>query len=141
MTLVEGTTDPLWALVTLPFWIVLAKVEGLYDADHPKIWHRTTDEALAIFHWVTLSVAGTLFFIRALPDETVTVEAAAAMYFTALGAAFVFRSAARALWRGLVPPERALVLGAVGSPTRCGANWRSNPVTIWCWARTAARWP
>jgi exopolysaccharide biosynthesis polyprenyl glycosylphosphotransferase len=111
MTLVEGTTDPVWALLTLPLWMVLAKVEGLYDADHPKIWHRTTDEAPAIFHWVTLSVAGTLFFIRALPDETLTVEAAGALYFTALGGAFLLRAGARALWRRLVPPERALVLG------------------------------
>jgi exopolysaccharide biosynthesis polyprenyl glycosylphosphotransferase len=111
MTLVEGTTDPLWALITLPFWTVLAKVEGLYDADHPKIWHRTTDEAPAIFHWITLSTAGTLFFIRALPEETLTVEAAAAMYFAALAGAFVLRAGARALWRGLVSPERALVLG------------------------------
>ena len=111
-TLVEGTSDPLWALATLPFWMLLAKAEGLYDADHPKIWHRTTDEAVAIFHWITLSVAGTLFFMRALPDETVTVEAAGAMYFTALGSAFVLRFVARAVWRGLVPPERALVLGS-----------------------------
>ena len=58
MTLVEGTTDPLWVLPTLPLWIVIAKFEGLYDADHPRIWHLTTDEVPAIFHWVTLSVAG-----------------------------------------------------------------------------------
>ena len=112
MTLVEGTTDPLWSLFTLPGWMVLAKIEGLYDADHPKIWHRTTDEAAAIFHWVTLSAAGTLFFMRALPEETVTVEAAGAMYFTALISAFCLRAAARALWRGLVTPERALVIGS-----------------------------
>jgi exopolysaccharide biosynthesis polyprenyl glycosylphosphotransferase len=111
MTLVEGTTDPLWALITLPVWTVVAKVEGLYDADHPKIWHRTTDEAAAIFHWVTLCAAGTLFFIRALPDETLTVQAAGAFYFTALGGAFVLRAGARALWRSLVSAERALVLG------------------------------
>ena len=111
MVLVEGTSDPLWALLTLPFWILLAKAEGIYDADHPKIWHRTSDETWGIFHWVTLSVAGTLFFIRALPDVTLTVEAAGAMYFTALGGAFVLRATARAVWRGLVPPERAVVLG------------------------------
>ena len=111
-TIVEGTTDPLWVLCTLPFWSVLAKIEGLYDADHPKIWHRTTDEAAPIFHWVTLSVAGMLFFIRVLPEETMTVEAAAAMYLTALGGAFALRAAARGLWRGLVPPERAVVLGS-----------------------------
>ncbi len=112
MTLIEGTTDPLWGLITLPLWLVVAKMEGLYDADHPKIWHLTVDEAPAIFHWVTLSVAGTLFFIRALPDETLTVESAVALYVAALVSAFALRAAARAIWRRRVPPERALVLGS-----------------------------
>ena len=56
-------------------------------------------------------MAATLFFIRALPDETVTVPGAATMYFTALVSAFALRSAARGLWRQTVAPERALVLG------------------------------
>jgi exopolysaccharide biosynthesis polyprenyl glycosylphosphotransferase len=111
MTLVEGTTDPLWVLPTVPLWFVVAKMEGLYDADHPRIWHLTTDEVPAIFHWVTLSVAGSLFFIRALPDETITLESALTMYLVILGAAFVLRPVARAIWRRRVPPERALVLG------------------------------
>jgi exopolysaccharide biosynthesis polyprenyl glycosylphosphotransferase len=110
-TLVEGSTDPLWALPTLPLWVIVAKMEGLYDADHPRIWHLTTDEAPAILHWVTLSVAASLFFIRALPNETITVESAITLYVAALGSAFVLRSAARAIWRRRVPPERALVLG------------------------------
>jgi exopolysaccharide biosynthesis polyprenyl glycosylphosphotransferase len=112
MTLVEGTSDPLWALATLPGWLILSKAEGLYDNDHPKIWHLTTDEAPAIFHWITLSVAGTLLFIRALPDETITMESAAALYFTALGSAFAFRAVARCVWRCRVSPERALVIGS-----------------------------
>jgi exopolysaccharide biosynthesis polyprenyl glycosylphosphotransferase len=111
MTAAEGTTDPLWALLTLPGWMLVAKMEGLYDADHPKIWHLTSDEAAAIFHWITLSVAGTLFFIRALPEETITVETAFALYASALAGAFLLRTAARAIWRRRVPPERALVLG------------------------------
>jgi exopolysaccharide biosynthesis polyprenyl glycosylphosphotransferase len=111
MTLVEGTTDPLAALAALPLWLLVAKLEGLYDTDHPKIWHLTTDEAPAIFHWVTLSVAATLFYIRALPDVTLTVESAGALYTTALGSAFLLRAGARAIWRHAVPPERALVLG------------------------------
>jgi exopolysaccharide biosynthesis polyprenyl glycosylphosphotransferase len=111
MTLVEGTTDPLWVLPTLPLWVLAAKIEGLYDADHPRIWHLTTDEAPAIFHWITLSVAGSLFFIRALPDETIRLESAFTFYVVALAAAFLLRSAARAIWRRRVPPEKALVLG------------------------------
>jgi exopolysaccharide biosynthesis polyprenyl glycosylphosphotransferase len=110
-TLVEGSTDPLWGIVMLPAWVFLAKFEGLYDTDQPRIWHLTTDEAPAIFHWVTLSVAGSLFFIRALPDETIMVQSALAFYVAALAAAFILRSTARALWRRRVPPERALVLG------------------------------
>ena len=112
MTLVEGTLDPLWALTTLPLWLVVAKLEGLYDADHPKIWHLTSDEAPAIFHWITLSVAGTLFLIRALPDVTLTVWSASSLYFVALGSAFSLRAATRSLWRRMVSPERALVLGS-----------------------------
>jgi exopolysaccharide biosynthesis polyprenyl glycosylphosphotransferase len=112
MTLVEGTTGPLWALATLPLWVVIAKLEGLYDADHPKIWHLTADEVPAVFHWVTLSVAGTLFLIRALPDVTLTVYSATTLYVVALASAYCLRAAARALWRRLVPPERALVLGS-----------------------------
>ena len=112
MTVVEGTKDPLWALVALPGWILVAKLEDLYDADHPKIWHLTLDEAQDIFHWITLSVAATLFFIRALPDVTLTVDSAIALYVTALAAAFLLRAAARAIWRRMVPPEQALVLGS-----------------------------
>jgi exopolysaccharide biosynthesis polyprenyl glycosylphosphotransferase len=110
-TLVEGTSDPLWALLAYPLWIFLAKVEGLYDADHPKIWHLTTDEAPALFHWATLSAAGTLFYIRALETQTITLESAATMWLVALAGAFFFRAIARAIWRGLVTPERALVIG------------------------------
>ena len=112
MTLVEGTSDPLWALAMLPLWAFLAKFEGLYDSDHPRIWHLTSDEARNVFHWVTLSTAGTLFFLRALPDETITVESAAALLLVALATAFPLRSCARAIWRGSVPAERALVLGS-----------------------------
>ena len=112
MVIVEGTRDPVWGLLMLPVWVGVAKIEGLYDADQPKIWHLTTDEAPAILHWIVLSVAATLFFIRALPSETLTMESAIALFVVALGSAFLLRAAARAVWRGLVAPERALVLGS-----------------------------
>jgi exopolysaccharide biosynthesis polyprenyl glycosylphosphotransferase len=111
-TVVEGTTDPLTALIALPAWLLVAKMEGLYDTDHPKIWHLTSDEASGIFHWITLSVAGTLLFIRGLPDVTIRLESAFTFYVVALGSAFVLRALARALWRRRVAPERAMVLGS-----------------------------
>ena len=112
MTLAEGTTDPLWALAALPLWVFVAKLEGLYDNDHPRIWHLTSDEARAIFHWVTLSAVGTLFFIRVLPDVTIIVSSAAVLWVSAMATAIPLRAGARAIWRGTAPEERALVLGS-----------------------------
>src|SRR5215207_8023676 len=54
-----------WLLAFLPVWILLAKLAGLYDADHRAMRHLTVDEAPAIFAWgvvgtVTASLLGGL---------------------------------------------------------------------------------
>ena len=100
----EGSSDPLYGLVVYPLWIFLAKAEGLYDADHPKIWHRTTDEATALFHWATLSAAATLLPPRA-PGRDHHRGGRGHLWFTALVGAFIYRAVARAAWRTLVTPS------------------------------------
>jgi exopolysaccharide biosynthesis polyprenyl glycosylphosphotransferase len=41
-------------LATLPIWIVVAKLYGLYDRDEERADHSTTDELIAVFHLVTV---------------------------------------------------------------------------------------
>ncbi len=41
----------IWMLAFLPVWILLAKLAGLYDADHRAMRHLTVDEAPAIIAW------------------------------------------------------------------------------------------
>jgi len=41
---------------TLPFWIVAAKLYGLYDQDEERASHSTTDEFVSVFHLVTVAV-------------------------------------------------------------------------------------
>ena len=41
----------IWLLAFLPVWILLAKLAGLYDADHRAMRHLTVDEAPAILAW------------------------------------------------------------------------------------------
>ena len=53
-------------LATLPVWIVLAKVYGLYDQDEERTHHPTTDDFIGVFHVVTVGTwvfygAGRLF--------------------------------------------------------------------------------
>ena len=45
-----------WALLmtTLPGWIVLARLYGLYDRDEERTHHPTTDDLAGVFHLVTV---------------------------------------------------------------------------------------
>jgi exopolysaccharide biosynthesis polyprenyl glycosylphosphotransferase len=110
---VEGHNFVLWALALLPLWLLLAKIEGLYDRDQPKIWYLTIDEAPALVHWITVSVAATSLIMAAvLEDGWLSAKGAALMWLVALVAAVATRSTARNLWRRMVPPERGLVIGS-----------------------------
>jgi exopolysaccharide biosynthesis polyprenyl glycosylphosphotransferase len=57
----QGAADrlnPLTELVvffaTLPCWVVVAKLHGLYDRDEEQADHSTTDDIVGVFHLVTL---------------------------------------------------------------------------------------
>jgi exopolysaccharide biosynthesis polyprenyl glycosylphosphotransferase len=49
-------------LVTLPAWVLLARVHGLYDRDQERASHSTLDELVGVFHLVTV---GTFLFFAA----------------------------------------------------------------------------
>ena len=66
---VEGHNAALWAIALLPVWLLLAKIEGLYDRDQPKIWYLTIDEVPGLIHWITVSVAATSLIMAAFMDK------------------------------------------------------------------------
>jgi len=43
-------------ILTLPCWVLVAKLHGLYQRDHERTDHSTTDEVVGIFHLVTIGV-------------------------------------------------------------------------------------
>ena len=47
----------IWFVAFLPVWVLVAKLAGLYDADHRAMRHLTVDEAAAICAW---GVVGTV---------------------------------------------------------------------------------
>jgi exopolysaccharide biosynthesis polyprenyl glycosylphosphotransferase len=110
-----ASDDPatvLWAATASPpIWILLAKVQGLYDADHRRLRHLTTDEIPSIFMWVTLSVGATALLLSLAGVPGLDGVAATAMWLAAFVAAVALRAVARGLWRRLVPQEDTLVLG------------------------------
>jgi exopolysaccharide biosynthesis polyprenyl glycosylphosphotransferase len=55
-------TEVLLFLVTLPLWVVAAKVYGLYDRDEERADHSTADDLAGLFHLITV---GTWFLFAA----------------------------------------------------------------------------
>ena len=87
--------------------VLLAKLFGLYDADHRAIRHLTIDEVPTLAVWVGTVVAGLAILI---PGNSVSWELLFSLIF-ALVADGLGRSAARAVWRRNTSRERTLVVG------------------------------
>src|SRR3954447_24506972 len=49
--------DLFWMVLFSPAWVIVVKLQGLYDNDHRRLRHSTLDELSAL---VTASVLGTL---------------------------------------------------------------------------------
>ncbi len=109
--LTEGTSL-LWTAALLPVWLVLAKLHGLYDMDHRVLRHLTVDELPSLTAWATTSTAAHVAVIATFTQEAITASSAIAFWLMVLALAVLGRSAARAAWRRIVPPERAVLVGS-----------------------------
>jgi exopolysaccharide biosynthesis polyprenyl glycosylphosphotransferase len=102
------------AVVTVAFvpgWLVVAKICGLYDRDHRSLRYLTVDELSRIAGLALGGTAALTAVLLAFGREELLAEDRLKLWVLIAGAAFAARVAARAAWRRLVPPERALILG------------------------------
>src|SRR6476659_8023469 len=95
---VRGSIHPstfFWALVFSPVWVLVAKLDGLYDNDHRRIRHSTVDELPGLL-WTcvlsTLLICGLLSFS---PAPGLGTQNAILVAVVALGLAVLLRGAAR----------------------------------------------
>jgi exopolysaccharide biosynthesis polyprenyl glycosylphosphotransferase len=95
----------------LPLSILLAKLVGLYDADHRVLRHLTVDELSRIFVWTMLTLGASLLVVDASGELRTSVAWVLASWLAFLVAVTVMRALARALWRHVTPRARAVVIG------------------------------
>jgi exopolysaccharide biosynthesis polyprenyl glycosylphosphotransferase len=110
--LTGGLAGLVWALLSLPLWVLTAKLFGLYDRDHRALRHTTLDELgiLAVWMGSMLLVLAWLappLTPLAAPGEA-SIGLACAVGFISVGLA---RGFGRWAWRRAVTPERCLVIG------------------------------
>jgi len=101
-----------WATLFSPSWILVLKLNGLYDNDHRRIRHSTLDELPAL---VSASVVGVLVLDGLLaisPVGPLSPASAIAIGVGTLGGSFVLRGTLRFLWHRLTPVGTGIVIGS-----------------------------
>ena len=78
LSLVLPPERAIWILAFLPVWILVAKLAGLYDADHRAMRHLTVDEAPAIIAWGAIGTVAVGLLGGLTPAGTLDVGEVAA---------------------------------------------------------------
>jgi exopolysaccharide biosynthesis polyprenyl glycosylphosphotransferase len=101
----------IWMVAFLPVWILIAKLAGLYDADHRAMRHLTVDEAPAIVAWGVIGAVAVSLLGDVTPAESLDAVELALVATITIVADFALRVAARAAWRASTLPEHVLIVG------------------------------
>jgi lipopolysaccharide/colanic/teichoic acid biosynthesis glycosyltransferase len=104
----------IWILAWLPVWILIAKLAGLYDADHRALRHLTVDEAPTIAAWGAIGSVAAALLGGLTPAGALSIEELALVAGITVAADVVLRVCARAAWRASTPKERVLIVGGGG---------------------------
>lgn len=124
----------LYGLITLPAWVVLFKLYGLYERDAKRLSHSTLDDLPSLFHGVLLGcLLLWCWFAVVAPAKLMF---AAILTFGGLAMALVLagRALTRASFLRLVSPERVLLIGtgkasgALIEKMRAKASLRLEPI-------------
>jgi exopolysaccharide biosynthesis polyprenyl glycosylphosphotransferase len=124
----------LYGMLTLPAWVVLFKVYGLYERDAKRLSHSTLDDLPAMFHALLLGcLLMWCWFVVAAPAKLV-FSAILVFAALALGLVLTGRLLARAAFVRLASPERVLLIGtgrasgALIEKMRATASLRLEPI-------------
>ena len=86
-------------LLTIPIWVVLAKVYGLYERDEERPTHTTVDDLVGVFNLVTVGVWAIAVGAWATKWATPEFGRLAFFWATAIALLVIARSTARGIVR------------------------------------------
>jgi exopolysaccharide biosynthesis polyprenyl glycosylphosphotransferase len=107
----SGASGAFLLVLSAPVWIVIGKLVGLYDRDHRTMRHLTVEELPWIFVWALGGTAVLTFLLAPFPGLDLTSHDRLFIWGAVLVLGFVFRGAARIVWRRITPLEQILIVG------------------------------
>jgi exopolysaccharide biosynthesis polyprenyl glycosylphosphotransferase len=100
-------------LGTLPCWVILAKLHGLYRSDLEQTDHSTADDVVSVFHLVTLGVWILLVATTIFGRPSLSIYALITFWFLAVGIMPLGRVVARRLCKQAhAYQQNTLIVGA-----------------------------
>jgi exopolysaccharide biosynthesis polyprenyl glycosylphosphotransferase len=100
------------ALLTLPLWLGLFKLYGLYDRDAKRISHSTIDDLPHLIHALVLGSLGLWLFTKVALPHRLELAQGAAFFFGVLALILTGRTAVRSAVAPRVARDRVLLIGA-----------------------------
>ena len=105
--------DFLACMATLPLWIVIARLYHLYDQDEERTHHPTTDDAVGVFHLVTIGTWVMYVGLTATGFAHPTMTKAVLLWAAAIIGITLTRTAARSYCRrSPLYLQNTVILGA-----------------------------
>jgi exopolysaccharide biosynthesis polyprenyl glycosylphosphotransferase len=118
-----------WAILFSPVWIIVVKLQGLYDNDHRRIRHSTLDELPSL---VTASVLGILVLDGLLalsPVGPLSPLSAIGLGIGTLVGSFVLRGIIRFFWHRLTGVAAGIVVGPAAAADVVARRVSTHPET------------
>ena len=102
----------IWGLATIPAWVVVFKMYGLYDRDAKRVSHSTVDDVPWLFHALVVGGLALWILYKLAPPANLTLRQGIAFFAVAFVGVFVGRAAVRSVARVAIPAERCVFLGS-----------------------------
>ena len=107
----SGPAGFAWTLLTLPAWVLLFKLYGLYDRDHKRVSHSTVDDLPWIFHALVVGGLGLWLFSKLAPVHRFTFQEGVWFFATGVLLIVFARTVARTAVQIFTAPERVIFVG------------------------------
>ncbi len=107
----DGAELMAYVIATLPVWVLICKLYGLYDRDAKRISHSAVDDLPRLFHALLVGLLLLWAYSKVLPVKQLILGELAPLGVAALALIGSMRSVARGGVRRWMGPEKLLLVG------------------------------
>jgi len=102
----------IWAALAIPVWILVAKINSLYDQDHRRISHSTSDEIPALIATAAISLIIVKIFSEVFTSTELPSSVLITIGVVAVPLAILLRVLVRSLYVRVAERQRTVLLGS-----------------------------